>query len=234
MSLLWTQAMAWHDSAGLSHDEAQPISVRHAGFKGYVGGGYDDDEDYGHSTREFDEDLHESTRPEPTAKEQAHEDKHGDLPDSFYERHDKAYAKGLADKAKENDPDHLDEDLHTFVMHHGDNNALWQSKGKLGKVDLTKGVYATQSHVSKRIMDEHQYDPDSGPWHHRQQRSQGKEPHSYGYLGDKHSMFVTHQGRLHATEGHHRVAVALTKGESHIVGWHYDADKHGFPPPEDD
>ena len=103
MALLWVQAMAWHDGSGLKHDEAQPISVRHAGFKGYVGSG--DDWQYGSEPEgddkdKFDENLYEDTTPEPTAHEQRHYDKHGEYPDSHYERHDKAYAKAVADKAK--------------------------------------------------------------------------------------------------------------------------------------
>jgi len=234
MALLWVEAMSWHDGAGLSREQAMPVSVRKAGFKGYVGGGYDYDEDSDMmpSEREekqsrLDEDLYDDVTPEPTKAEQAHYDKHGEHPDSYYERHDQAYAKAVADKAKENEPDLEDERLHTFVAEHGANNALWQSKGHLGPVDLRKGVYATQSHVSRRIMDEHEHDPSGGSWTSREQRQKGRDYQS-DYLGEGHPMFVTHEGRLHATEGHHRVAVALQRGDSHITGWHYDADKHGL------
>lgn len=238
MALLWTQAMSWHDSTGLSRDEAQPKSVRSVGFKGYVGGGYDaDDEDLDHSHGGgFDEDLHEETTPEPTSHEQAHYDKHDEYPESYHERHDQAYDNALQKKQAENEPDHEDEELHTFVAHHGTNNDLWKSKGTFGPVDISKGVYATQSHVSQRVMDEHRFNG-SEPWDHRQQRERGKQPtHERDYLGDHHPMFVTHNGDLHVTEGHHRVGNALQHGESHVTGWHYDADKHGLPgdPDEDD
>ena len=232
MALLWTQAMAWHDGAGLSHDEAQPISVRKAGFKGYVGGGhkyeYDHDTNtFNRKAPKFDEDLYDETTPEPTSHEQAHYDKHGEYPDSHYERHDQAYSKALEDRNKENEPDLEDEELHTFVSHHGANSDLWKSKGTFGPVDISKGVYATQSHVSQRIMDEHRFNGGES-WQHRKMRERGHEPSNDDYLGHDHPMFVTHEGRLHVTEGHHRVGNALQHGESHVTGWHYDADKHGI------
>lgn len=244
MSLLWVQAMAWHDMGGpgsMSAEEAQAKPVKKAGFKGYVGPSREQEDEMGEmglgsrppgqEHHEFDEDLHEATRPEPTKEEQAHADadKYGDLPDSFYERHDQAYAKAMEDRKKESEPDHRNEGLHDFIRDHGDNQSLWQTKGKLKSVDLSKGVYATQSHVGQKHIDRYLDDPSSMSWH---QQSYGAP--SGGYLGHDHPMFVKHKGRLHAIEGHHRVGAALQNGDSRIHGWYYDADKHGFPPPEDD
>lgn len=242
MALLWTrvaaqqrEAMAWYDDKTIPRNQNRPVSVRKAGFKGYVGGGYDDDfEDHDDEHGGFDEDAWDEARPEPTRKEQAHYEKHGDYPDDYYERHDQAYSQALDAKARENDPDLEDEELHTFVAHHGAEPHLWQSKGHLGKVDISGGVYATQSHVNQFHVDRYLRDPGARSWNDTQGApTGGDDPNRY--LGHDHPMFVTHEGRLHATEGHHRVAAALQRGDKHIYGWHYDGDRHGLPgdPDED-
>lgn len=227
-------AMAWENRQdGINPAHAK--SVRHAGYAGYVGDS-ERDEELGHSRDhdEFDEDLYDQTSPEPTHEEQRHYDKHGEYPDSHYERHDQAYQEALDKKQQENEPDHDDPELHEFIGEHGDNSKLWHEKATLGKVSLTGPVYATQSHVNQEHIDRYRADP-GGESHQMQSNERyRKVREEHPYLADKHPMFVTHQGRLHVTDGHHRVAAALQDGKKSIVGWHYDGDKHGLPGYEDD
>ena len=243
MSLLWMQAnaiqreaMPWYQNPNdTGIDPKKAKSVRHAGYAGYVGYTDRDDEIFGHgSDDDFDEDLYDETTPEPTHEEQQHFDEHGEYPESHYERHDQAYDEALSRKHQEDVPDHGDPELHEFIGEHGNDNALWQSKGHLGKVDLTGPVYATQSHVNQEHIDRYRADP-GGESHQMQSNERyRKVREEHPYLADKHPMFVTHQGRLHVTDGHHRVAAALQDGKKSIVGWHYDGDKHGLPGYEDE
>ena len=181
MALLWThvaaqqhEAMAWYNDGSVPRQDNKPVSVRKAGFAGYVGGGYD-------------------------------------------------FADHKESDEQENRPDLEDEELHTFIASDHNEPSLWRSKGRLGQVDISKGVYATQSHVNQFHLDRYRRD--------RTRKSWNDNP---GYLGTDHPMFITHQGRLHAIEGHHRVAVDLMSGQGHTIGWHYDADKHGLPHDEDE
>lgn len=113
--------------------------------------------------------------------------------------------------------DHDDPKLHIFVSSHGWNKELWRQYGELGRIDLTEPVYATQSHVSQTHVDKYRANPYAGV----------HQPSDSGpYLGDEHPLFVTHEGRLHVTDGHHRVAAALQRGDQSIHGWHYNLDKH--------
>lgn len=235
MSLLWKNAaafqregMAWYAEPGEEHYARTAKSVRDAGFAGYVGRDSDDDDD-DDDEESFDEDLHDATRPEPTPEEEAHNEEHGEYPDDYYDRHDMAYDRALTqrrwDNQRANTPDWTNNALHRFVGEHGTNTHHWQQHGTYGAVDLTQPVYATQSHVSQAHIDKYLQNPGAMS-HHR-----SKYPNAGGsnYLGDGAPMFVTHEGRLHATEGHHRTAAALQRGDKSIMGWHYDADQHGFP-----
>lgn len=240
MSLLWTKAaafqrtgMAWHVEPGEEEHARSAKSVRHAGFAGYVAqhpdDRYDDDED--EEEGGWDENLWDDTSPDPTSHENAHHDEHGEYPESYNDRHDQAYEEAMEGRQEESEPDHHDSPLANFVGHHGTDTALWKQHATYGHVDLKQPVYATQSHVSQRHIDKYVADPGAAS-HHRQKY--GPWAGGSDYLGDGAPMFVTHEGRLHATEGHHRTAAALQRGDSHIMGWHYDADKHGFPPSEDE
>jgi hypothetical protein len=208
--------------------KARAIPVHKAGFAGYVGHeDWEDDEPHNNNLDGFDEDLWDETTPEMTREEQAHYDKHGDPPDGHHMRHERAYTDALDARTRESEPTHIDTPLYDFVSEHHDNSALWQNKGHLGKVSLKGPVYATQSHVGQTHIDRYLDDPKSASWH--EQRYGKPSDASNRYLGHDHPMFVTHEGRLHAIEGHHRVAAALQRGDSFIHGWHYDADKHGMP-----
>lgn len=241
MSLLWKnaaaiqkEAMAWHVDPGEEHYAQSAKSVRHAGFAGYVGKDDDDDDDeYGsdgsHGHGGFDEDLYDEVRPDPTSAQERHNDEEGEYPQSYYDAHDKAYEKAMDERqngaAQDSRPDWTDNALHRFIRQHGTNTTHWRQHGTYGAVDLTGPVHATQSHVSQAHIDKYIQSPGAMSHH------QTKYPNSGGsdYLGDGAPMFVTHNGDLHAIEGHHRTAAALQQGKSSIMGHHYNADEHGFP-----
>jgi 8-oxo-dGTP pyrophosphatase MutT (NUDIX family)/GNAT superfamily N-acetyltransferase len=217
-------AMAWqeHGLGGMSAEEAGARSVRHAGFKGYVGQSNWDEDEGEREPHEFDEDLYDRVSPEPTDEEQSHYEQHDEYPDSYYERHGQAYEDARAEMSKEDEPDHEDDHLHHWIAEHSADSKEWTKHAKQPQqIDMTKGVYATQSHVGQFHIDRYIHGGGDEPsWH---SQSGG---HAGDYLGESHPLFVTHQGRLHAIEGHHRVAAALQRGDSHIEGWHHDLDKH--------
>lgn len=248
MALLWSQinrqaalstriAMAWEErNKGYGRDRA--MHVRDAGFAGLVGNHPDtlreryDATDRAHpdpyGSESFSASTWDDARPEMTPQEQAHYDEYDEPTEDFDRRHNDAYEKLWHERHGEGNPDHHDDDLLDFVDYHGDNQEFWKKNATHGPVDLRKGVYATQSHVHPDHIAKYHDNPDAQTHH----IENGKL--DTGYLGDSDPMFVTHQGRLHATEGHHRVAAALQRGDSHINGWHYDADQHGFPSNDDD
>jgi hypothetical protein len=217
--------MAWVNQDSKDTNRYTPVSVRHAGFAGLVGDQEREDEmreASGHDSADsFDEDLYDESAPEPTAEEQAHYEEHGEHPDSYYERHDKAYQDALGRKRHEDALDHDDPGLMQFVSNHGSNAELWHRHGTFGPVDLRQPVYATQSHVAKEHIKRYLDNPGDTAWH---QQLYG--PAKRDYLGDEHPMFVTHQGRLHAVEGHHRIAASLVRRDRHIQGWHLNLDEH--------
>lgn len=233
MALLYAQiareAMAWHMEPGEHHPVVH--SVRKAGFAGYVDmshenrmlyeGNEDESSGHGHG-HAFDEDLWDDSSPEATPEENAHYEEHGELPSSFHERHDEAYGKALEARDAESVPDHEDNELMDFVGNHGTNTHFWHQHAKLEPVDIkNQPVYATQSHVSQTHLDKYHANPEA---------STHRDSGDGNYLGNDAPLMVTHGGRLHAIEGHHRTAAALQRGDSHITAWHYNADEHGGLP----
>jgi hypothetical protein len=196
--------------------------VKKVGFAGHVDPhpGWDDELGGHDDEHEWDEDLWDETTPEDTPEEEAHHEEHGEYPDSHYERHDLAYAHAVDAKRREDMPDHEDEGLGNFISDHASEAHTWQNKGKLGKVDLTKPVYAVQSHVHTGHLDRYQQDPKDTGWHEQ------KYGDTHGYLASQHPHFATHQGRLHVVDGTHRVANALLGGKKSIQGWHINLDEH--------
>jgi hypothetical protein len=135
----------------------------------------------------------------------------GFVSDSQWDRHTHKLSEGHPDK-----PDFVDDHLSHFVVEHGSYHS-----GKPQPIDLSKGVYATQSHVAQFHIDRYKRNPETHPWAH-----EGGDPDAIAadeYPGSKHPMFVTHQGRLHVSEGHHRVAASLQTGQP-IDGYHHDLD----------
>jgi hypothetical protein len=224
--------MAWRNQDSGDKRVYHPVSVRKAGYAGIVG-----DQDLEAEMREedpregFDEDLYDETSPEPTSEERAHYEEHGEHPESYYERHDQAYAEAMQKKADESRLDHDDPGLMHFVVNHGSNTKLWHDYGRTGKISLRGPVWATQSHVAREHIDKYKADPNAMSWH---ESRYGRRPAGSEYLGNEHPMFVTHEGRLHVTEGHHRVAAALERGEKTIHGAHFNLDEHPQLTAEDD
>lgn len=242
-ALSTTLAMAW-ETQDHRYPARNAIHVRDAGFKGLVGyhpdtlaeqadeGMREPRDPYSH----WDEDIRDKSAPEAAPHEQAHLDGHGEPHEDYERRHDHAYEKLWHEHRGEGNPDHHDDDLMNFVSHHTNNPELWKEKGTFGPVDLRKGVYATQSHVHPNHFSRYLSDPHAPTerTRYRDEDSLVSDEPWREHLADRGPMFVTHQGRLHATEGHHRVAAALQRGDSHINGWHYDADHHGFPANHDE
>jgi ribosomal protein S18 acetylase RimI-like enzyme len=135
----------------------------------------------------------------------------GFVADSQWDRHTHNLPEGHPDR-----PDFVDDHLSHFVVAHSSYH-----KGDPEPIDMSRGVYATQSHVSQFHVNRYKANPDAHPWAH-----EGEDADVIAadkYPGSKHPMFVTHQGRLHVGEGHHRVAAALQTGRP-LDGYHHDLD----------
>lgn len=116
--------------------------------------------------------------------------------------------------------------LVNFIAEHFENHDLWNAKGSVEDVDLKSGVYATQPYVVKRHLGRYRDNPQdqvdyikSNGWDDEQQK----------FHGNHMPMFVRHGGEHFTIEGHHRTGAALQRGDTHIRGIVYDADKHGWP-----
>lgn len=204
MSLLWTRAvqhtaMSWNQPP--DEPAYTPISVRHAGYAGYVGAGDD-------------EDLREQTLPTPTRSDMRYLIHNDDWPESYHQRHHEATEKAKANLTHEDMPDVEDPRLHHFLRHHFGEQHLWSPS----TVDLTKPVYATQTHVAQEHLDRYRKNPNAAV--------HGAE--SRGVDADA-PMLVTHEGRTHAIEGHHRIAAGIERGDTELPAWHFNLDNHYMP-----
>jgi 8-oxo-dGTP pyrophosphatase MutT (NUDIX family) len=225
-----------------AHREHTLTPVKHAGFKGYVEGYEGHHEDMKEADRDlgghesgggdFDEELHENTAPDPNTHERAHYEEHDDYPDSYFERHDEAYAKAKQEK----------EDAVKPVAHHGGvfnmlsneqerNYPAWHTKGEVQHVDLSKhDVYAMQPHVVDKHVNRYLKNPGDTVAHVKEH---GMDLAQDMYPGTHRPMFIKHENNLFTVEGHHRTASALLRKEP-VEAHVYDADKHGFPHYDDD
>lgn len=223
MSLLWKsavehRAMPWDQNRGSGHHPVVHSTKKGgpSGFAGYVDDSYWNNsirEDMGHEDDHdgFDEDLWDQTYPDPEDDEDE---------DDHHYRHEIAYGHALDKKKQQENPDYDDPDLMHFVREHGSNSDLWKKHGAYKSIDLkSQPIYATQPYVSQKHIDKYKSSP-GAPTDHMEQYGRDN-----GYLGDEAPMFVTSNGDTHVTEGHHRVAAALQRGDTHIHGWHYDLDK---------
>ncbi len=140
---------------------------------------------------------------------------------------DGRYANPEASKPGHPDnPDHLDSHLAHFTRSHSGSPHTWGYSEGVQNVDMSGGVHATQSHVAQFHVDRYKKKPDDTVWSLHGEHPDVVAQEEDSYPGAKHPLFVTHQGRLHAIEGHHRVAAALQAGETHMKGFHYDLDKN--------
>jgi hypothetical protein len=114
--------------------------------------------------------------------------------------------------------------VHEFRGYSGRENnfAHWHDKGEITHVPLHGGnVYATQPRVTNRGVNAYLNDP---------QRKSGSG--RANYPANDRPIFVHHGGNYYTLDGHHRTAAAMLRGDEHVEGHVYDADKHGFPEPE--
>lgn len=140
MSLLWTLAMPWHQMPG---DEPRtPISVRHAGFAGYVGSGDN-------------EELKDMTMPSQSPSTRQFIEDNNAYPEAYKQLHRERYEKAKANLTDEDMPDHEDPRLYHFMR--GRYEVPWSS----GLVDTTEvPIHATQSHVAKEHIARYDHNPD--------------------------------------------------------------------------
>jgi hypothetical protein len=119
--------------------------------------------------------------------------------------------------------DHVDNHLRHFIQEHAPHMSVWHQHGTLGPVDISKGVYATQSHLSPFHVERYRQNRDDPAWAvHPTHGDEQYDDNTNEYQA--HPMFVTHHGRLHAADGHHRIATSLQEGDEKVNGWHYDLD----------
>lgn len=112
--------------------------------------------------------------------------------------------------------------LINFIGEHIDNTDLWHHRATVTSVPLHQGVYATQPYVVDRHLERYVANP-ADQTHHVQLHGDSPAPQ------DQAPMFVRHGGNIFTIEGHHRTAAALQRGDTHIRGYLYDADQHGWP-----
>lgn len=204
MSLLWKDAARHQGMAWNQHPDEPPytpVSVRHAGYAGFVGAGDD-------------EQLREMALPAATRSDMRYFMHNEDWPDQYKRRHEEAVEKLKANLTDEDVPDIDDPRLHHFLRHHFNEQRLW----KPGSVDLTQPVYATQSHVAQEHLDRYRDNPQAAV-HEAEWR---------GIDADA-PMVVKHEGRTHAIEGHHRIAAGIERGDTSMPAWTFDLDSHYMP-----
>lgn len=135
---------------------------------------------------------------------------------------DHTWHRDFRDSSKDADqPDYMDDHLAHFVRAHSEHPSTWDQHGEIKDINLDQPIYATQSHVSQFHIDRYRRNPSAKSW-----VAEEDPLFSDDYPGHYRPLFVTHQGRLHAIEGHHRVAADLQSGKPSVRAWHYDLDKH--------
>ena len=135
---------------------------------------------------------------------------------------DYTWHRDFRDSSKDADqPDYMDDHLAHFVRAHSEHPSTWDQHGEIKDINLDQPIYATQSHVSQFHIDRYRRNPSAKSW-----VAEEDPLFSDDYPGHYRPLFVTHQGRLHVIEGHHRVAADLQSGKPSVRAWHYDLDKH--------
>lgn len=204
MGLLWSQAvrhMAMPWTQHPNEPEYTPVSVRHAGYAGYVGSGDD-------------KDLKEFTEPPVTRSEDAYWARHNELPQKYHDRHQDAFEHAKSWLTDEDKPDIDDSRLHHFRRHHWGEEYHY----KPDTVDLTRPIYATQTHVAQEHMDRYRANAHA-PVHNQEYRG----------LDADAPIVVTHEGRRHVIDGHHRIAAGIGRGDTAMPVLHFNLDHHYMP-----
>lgn len=218
------------------HQEFDKIPVTRGGYAGYVHSS-DYDEEMGARHNEgvgdgdFDEDAHERAAPSPRTHERERYDEQGSYGTGYRDRHDQAYEDLVEKGREEREPTHDDYELHYFISNHGSNTKFWEQHGPVRQVSLKQPIYATQPFLLERHLNRY--------LNNRFDRTDHVQSHPdvaqrMRYPGNETPLMVKHQGRVHAIEGHHRVAAELLRGKPSIRAHYFDADEHGFPDGDED
>lgn len=177
-----------------------PVPVKHGGFAGYVGPGTD-------------EDVSTWATPAHTPSELRHLIHHDVWPSSFRDRHERAQDELRATMTKDDVADIEDPRLFHFMNHHYSD----QRKFREATADTTAyPIYATQTHLSKEHLGRYRSDPHG-------------TADMTGGIGAHAPVLITHEGRVHAADGHHRLSAAIERGETELPVWHFDLDHFHMP-----
>lgn len=106
--------------------------------------------------------------------------------------------------------------LHHFIRNHRryDSDDLFEPS----VADTTTfPIYATQTHVAKEHFDKYRADPRAAT-HVSSDGSGSADP-----------VLITHEGRVHAADGHHRLAAAIARGDTELPVWHVNLDRLHMP-----
>lgn len=226
MSTLWTKAvehvaMPWLVHQGEEHMAGAAKHVKDAGFAGFVQHPSYERTVKSKTHESTDWDAWHKTEPEPTSHDFAHFDEHGTFSPEHHKEHLKRYFDHVQKEQDRDTPDHTDHHLIAFQRSDALFGDTWRNHGEKRDIGIKGPVYATQSHVNQAHIDRYSKAPDDKSWH---EQTTGRP--AGDYQGGHHPLFVTHQGRLHVIEGHHRVAAALQRGDTHIHGWHINLDDY--------
>jgi 8-oxo-dGTP pyrophosphatase MutT (NUDIX family) len=129
--------------------------------------------------------------------------------------------KGYPDEVPEPVGSHRQ--LFDFTSSHSGNADLWAHQARVEDVDLSQPVLATQPYLVREHHQRYLQNPDD------QTASMKVAPEMGDRPANKLPLFVRHEGNTYTIDGHHRTAAAITSGRSHIRGFVYDADQHGWP-----
>jgi hypothetical protein len=237
------------------------VPVTHAGFKSHVwgtpySGFWEHTHDPAHSLgQDTQERLWDDTWKEPRPQSQ---NEYGDPSTEHEESHRRRFEDRAGQELQSRQDDRND-DLHRFLTSHATNKSFWDQV-PVHHVDLSQDIHATQPYVLKDHLLRYLHNPEDttdhaqrnlgAPIHHDRDPGSGethpyyrteeahpdswRQQHVDDYYGNQMPGFVKHEGKVHAVEGHHRVAAALLRGDKAIQGRYHDADQHGFPEPPDE
>lgn len=165
----------------------------------------------GYVTGNVDDDVYGLAMPKPTPSEVDHFRKYDAVPSTMERRHEEAMdhyrTHGLPEEER---ADHEDPRLFHFMEHHYHHGDLFEP----ASVDTTETpIYATQTHVAKEHLDKYRRNADASP-----HDADAPAP-----------VLITHQGRVHAADGHHRLSAAMERGDRDLQVWHLNLDNLHMP-----
>lgn len=165
----------------------------------------------GYVSPSTEDDIWGLATPKPTPSEGEYFREHQTVPSAFDRRHEEGIehyrTHGLPE---EEQASHEDPRLHHFMEHHYHSGDLFNEHS----LDTTQTpLYATQTHVAQEHLDKYHHDPSAST-------------HDSGELAPR---LITHEGRVHVADGHHRIATAIARGETDLPVWHMNLDHLYMP-----